>query len=202
MKAALIVAMKKELELLTNAGYQNTVLSGIGKVNAARATTEIILKSNPDCIVNFGVAGGLGEGMKVSDLVIATEFGYHDVWCGEGNEPGQVQGLPRFFSCSPELVQKAQNSFPQAKSGLVVTGDQFLTSVVDERRILEIFPQALACDMEGSAIAQVCHHYNVPFLSLRLISDVHTSEEADEKCYDDFWETVPYKSFEIISKIL
>ena len=59
MKIGVIVAMESEYEALLNAGVENVVKAGIGKVNAARATAELILTERPDCIINSGVAVGI-----------------------------------------------------------------------------------------------------------------------------------------------
>ena len=64
---------------------------GIGKVNAAVGATELIRRFAPDCIVSTGVAGGIDACLKVTDVVASDSLAYHDVWCGDGNEYGQVQ---------------------------------------------------------------------------------------------------------------
>ena len=96
MKVGLIVAMESELQALRSIGIDDAVLSGIGKVNAARATTELILKEKPDCIISSGVAGGIDKVLNIGDFVLATSS-LTRCWCGEGNLPGQVQGLPQRF---------------------------------------------------------------------------------------------------------
>lgn len=159
------------------------VVCGIGKVNAARAATEAILQQRPDAVVNFGYAGALSAALKLKDIVLATELAYHDVWCGEGNEPGQVQGSPRFFPSDPVLLKEARKLVPEAVEGLVVTGDQFFISVREDERIRGLYPEAIASDMEGAAIAQVCRHYDLPFLCIRIISDLHGSAEEQAATY-------------------
>ena len=66
------------------------VKSGIGKVCAAVGTMEMIQHYAPDIIVNTGVAGGIDPLTQVMDIVVGENMVYHDVWCGEGNEYGQV----------------------------------------------------------------------------------------------------------------
>ena len=200
MKTGLIVAMASELEALRRAGIPDAVQSGIGKAAAARTATEMILREHPDCIINSGCAGGLAPGVDVCDIVVGAQTAYHDVWCGEGNLPGQVQGLPQRFDADPALLRAAlslQTAQP-VRSGLICTGDQFLTDPEDDARVLEIYPDALACDMESAAIAQVCHHYGVPFLSFRMISDVHGSGQDAMALYKDFWTKVADDSFSFL----
>ena len=204
MKKGLIVAMTSEYEALRRAGVTGVIKSGIGKADAARAATEFILTEHPDCIINSGCAGGVGAGLNVFDIVIGGQTAYHDVWCGEGNLPGQVQGLPQRFDADPALLRAAltlQTAQP-VRSGLICTGDQFLTDPEDDARVLEIYPDALACDMESAAIAQVCHHYGVPFLSFRMISDVHGSGQDAMALYKDFWAKVADDSFSFLKLLI
>ena len=204
MKTGLIVAMTSEYEALRRAGVTGVIKSGIGKADAARAATEFILTEHPDCIINSGCAGGVGKGLHVCDIVVGSQTAYHDVWCGEGNLPGQVQGLPQRFDADPALLRAAlslQTSQP-VRSGLICTGDQFLTDAEDDARVLEIYPDALACDMESAAIAQVCLHYGVPFLSFRMISDVHGSGQDATALYKDFWTKVADDSFSFLKLLI
>jgi len=204
MKPGIIVAMASEYEALRRAGVTGVVKSGIGKADAARATTELILKDRPDCIINSGCAGGIAKGLKRTDIVVGAQAAYHDVDCGDGFLPGQVQGLPQRFDADPGLVRLAA-SLPAKQPlhcGLICSGDQFLTTPEDAARVLGIYPDALACDMESAAVAQVCRHYGVPFLSFRIISDVHDSHEQAEADYRDFWQTLADDSFSYLKLLL
>ena len=204
MKKGLIVAMTSEYEALRRAGVTGVIKSGIGKADAARAATEFILTEHPDCIINSGCAGGVGAGLHVCDIVVGSQTAYHDVWCGEGNLPGQVQGLPQRFDADPALLRAALSlqAAQPVRSGLICTGDQFLTSPEDDARVLGIYPDALACDMESAAIAQVCLHYGVPFLSFRMISDVHGSGQDATALYKDFWQKVADDSFSFLKLLI
>jgi len=179
--------MENEIRPLREAGLE-CIQTGIGKVNAARAAAEAILKSGPDAIISSGCAGAIATGLHQFDIIIGTRTAYHDVWCGEGNRMGTVQGLPREFSSDPALLETARAAAPLAREGLIVSGDQFFISLEEDRRILGLYPDALACDMESAAIAQVCHHYSIPFLAIRVISDVHASEEIQKRDYGNFLE--------------
>lgn len=203
MKAGLIVAMASELEALHRAGIRGAKQSGIGKVEAARTATEMILRDRPDCVINSGCAGGLAPGVKVGDIVLGAQTAYHDVWCGEGNLRGQVQGLPPRFDADPTLLQIARDLHPgyPLHSGLLCSGDLFVTQREEEERILAVYPDALACDMESAAIAQVCLHYGVPFLSFRIVSDSRV-ESARETVYRDFWKSISDESFDFLRELL
>ena len=203
MKIGLIVAMSKELEALRRAGMQ-AVQSGIGKAAAARTATELILEQHPDCIINSGCAGGLAPSVAVRDMVLGAQTAYYDVWCGEGNLPGQIQGLPQRFDADPALLHTALSLQTErtVHSGLICTGDWFVTTVEEEEKILKPYPEALACDMESAAIAQVCRHYGVPFLSYRLVSDTRHSIIKREAAYQDFWKTASEDSFAFLRLLL
>ena len=204
MKAGLIVAMTSEYEALRRAGVSDVVKSGIGKAGAARAATEFILKEHPDCIVNSGCAGGIGAGVHMFDVVVGSQYAYHDVNCGDGFLPGQLQGEPQRFDADPALLQTALSLKTERPlhGGLICSGDQFLTTPEQDAAVLSIYPDALACDMESAAVAQVCRHYGVPFLSFRIVSDVHSSHEEAEAGYRNFWERIGDDSFAFIRQLL
>lgn len=84
-------------------GEKDVVLarSGLGKVCAAVGVLELIKNFAPDCVINTGVAGGIDVKTRVMDVVAGESVVYHDVWCGEPNLYGQVQGLPACFAGSP-----------------------------------------------------------------------------------------------------
>lgn len=176
--------------------------SGIGKVNAAAAAVEMINTFQPDIIVNTGIAGGIDGSLSVMDVVIGAETTYHDVWCGEG-EYGQIQGLPAHFSGDEQLIQAARNISSDIKIhfGLTVSGDKFISDFAELQSIKKQFPEALAVDMESAAIAQICHLYHIPYLSVRLISDTPGIENHYEQ-YLDFWKLAPAKSFDILEKLI
>ncbi len=205
MKVGLIVAMESEQQALRSIGIDNAVLSGIGKVNAAIAATELIIREKADCIISSGVAGGIDKVLKVGDLVLANQVAHHDVWCGEGNLPGQVQGLPQRFCADSTLLSIARGlklDRCHIHEGLLCTGDRFLGSWKEGQAVKKIYPDALACDMESAAVAQVCLHYGVPFLTFRLISDVLSSEAEHQQAYEGFWKDLKANSFSFLKQLL
>lgn len=203
---------KKEEEIsgfrfvLGKVGGKEIVLlqCGIGKVSAAVGTVEMIRNYRPDCIINTGVAGGIDECLQVMDIVVAREVVYHDVWCGEGNEMGQVQGMPARFQANSKLYEVAMAIAGDVKlvGGLVCSGDRFITDRSSLERIKQHFPEGLAVDMESGAIAQVCHLYRMPFLGLRVISDTPGQVKNHARQYQNFWTTAPEKSFKILKQVI
>ena len=196
----MIVAMDKELQQLRPLFPEDKVIlqkSGIGKVNAAIQTVEMIRQYKPDVIISSGCAGGNGDDIYVQDVVVSTELAYHDVYCGTAighSVYGQVQGLPARFEADPYLLEKARQT--GAKPGLIVTGDWFVDSKEKMREIIGHFPEAKAVDMESAAIAQTCYINKVPFISFRVISDIPL-RDTDASMYHDFWNTIAQNSFQV-----
>lgn len=174
---------------------------GIGKVNAAVGALTLIENFHPAAVINTGVAGGTGatdRPAQVLDVVLATQIAYHDVWCGPGTEPGQAAGCPARFDCPlPPDVRASMN----VREGLIASGDIFVDRAEDLRRILTLYPEALAVDMESGAIAQVCWLKNVPFVCIRVISDT-PGGEGNAAAYENFWQAAPIRSFEEVEKLL
>lgn len=212
--AALLSAPVREVKegieyLVGNIGDNAIVLRqcGIGKVNAALGTAELIRSFSPDAIVSTGVAGGIDECLGVMDVVVSSSIVYHDVWCGMGCEYGQVQGMPAVFPVADNLWQAAVslNDSPENNTrihaGLICTGDQFITNREELCKIKSNFPSGLAVDMESAAIAQTCHIYNVPFVSFRIISDTPGVDKHIEQ-YENFWGEMANRSFGVTRRFL
>lgn len=224
MKIGIITAMSKEREQIVQLLEENKEIkcgkftyivgslngnelvimaSGIGKVNTAIGTVEMIKTHQPDCIVSTGVAGGIDPEVSVMDVVVAKSVVYHDVYCGEGNAFGQVQGLPLFFKSNETLYNCAMNLDTDTTilGGLICTGDKFITEPGTLYNIKEDWPNGLAVDMESASIAQTCFIYDVPFISFRIISDTPGVDQHLEQ-YTNFWETMAFRSFGVTKTFL
>jgi adenosylhomocysteine nucleosidase len=186
--------------LVGNLGDKRIVLlqCGIGKVNAASGVTNMIISYKPDSVVSTGVAGGIDACLQVMDVVVSTQTCYHDVSCGDDVDPGQIQGLPRFFDSDKSMAEKAKalDTDVRIVPGLICTGDQFVTNREQLDAIKTAYPDGMAVDMESAAIAQVCHLYGLPFVSFRIISDT-PGAEAHFETYLNFWQTMADKSFSV-----
>ena len=180
---------------------------GIGKVNAAVGTAELIRSFAPDAIVSTGVAGGIDASWAVMDVVVSSTIVYHYVWCGMGCEYGQVQGMPAVFDAGCNLWKVAESlnddleNVTRIHVGLICTGDQFITSREELDKIKSNFPAGLAVDMESAAIAQTCHIYGVPFVSFRIISDTPGVDKHIEQ-YENFWGEMANRSFAVTRNFL
>ena len=200
------VALKDRTFLIGSLGRHEIVLgeTGIGKVNAAIGAMELVREFSPDFVMSTGVAGGRDSSLRVMDIVVASEVAYHDVDCGPGNEYGQVQGLPTRFPCDRRLLAHAlslKNDASRTVSGLICSGDRFISKPAHLAVIKSYFPKALAVDMESGALAQVCYLLGVPFLSFRILSDTPGAPDRFAQ-YTDFWEEAPQQTFGIVQELL
>lgn len=181
---------------------------GIGKVNAAICTRMMIDFYNPDCIINSGVAGALSTQVSVGDIVVATSAVQHDydttafgdpkglITCPEGN----IINFPADEELSQKLFEAAEElSDTRVFRGVIATGDEFVHS--PERRLAlgEEF-SALACEMEGGAIAQVCYRAKKPYCILRSISDDLTNNTS--MSFDEFKIMAAEKTVKVLSAVL
>ncbi|MGA8008139.1 MAG: 5'-methylthioadenosine/adenosylhomocysteine nucleosidase [Thiomonas sp.] len=182
------------------------VLCGIGKVAAAATTTSLIVEFGCDALLFTGVAGGLSDGVAVGDVVIADRLLQHDLDARPLYPQYEVPdtGKSRFaadaalsgllhtaaqtlFSplAPPLLDAQTQQEFalhaPRVHRGLIVSGDRFISTRDDSDALRRALPEALAVEMEGAAVAQVCHDYDTPFALARTISD-----RADDTAHLDF----------------
>ena len=176
---------------------------GIGKVNAAMGTTELIDAYAPDVVISTGVAGGADTKLNVQEVVVCTETCYHDVYCGSDVAYGQIPDSPARFSADVRLIEKATSLDCATKivPGLIVTGDWFVDSREKMREIIDRFPEAKAVDMESAAIAHVCDKRRVAFISFRIISDIPLKDNEASQ-YFDFWERMAENSFNVTRSFL
>jgi adenosylhomocysteine nucleosidase len=142
-----------------------------------------------DRLIFTGVAGGLGEGVGVGDVVVATELLQHDLDASplfpRFEIPGRgISRITTDTTLSHVLSQAAHDCLKDAArvhQGLIVSGDRFVSSRAEVRALRQALPDALAVEMEGAAIAQVCQAFDIPFGVVRSISD-----RADDDAHLDF----------------
>lgn len=159
------------------AGRDLTVaVCGIGKVFAAICAQTMILCYAPDEIVNVGVAGSLSERLGVFDLVVADDLVQHDMDTSALGDPkGLISGInivniPADREICDKLTAVIASLGLKGVRGRIATGDKFVDSDSDRRSIADTFG-AIACEMEGCAVAQTCYAAGVRFAVLRAISD-------------------------------
>lgn len=149
---------------------------GIGKVSAALGAQAMILRYQPDCIINTGCAGAMAKGLKIGGMVVSDATVEWDIDL-------LALGMPRgFVSAMNGVEMKADSALAdwiisaipadqQICRGLVVSGDQFVSRPEQREIILGAFPGALCAEMEGGAIGHVCAQNGVPFCVVRCMSD-------------------------------
>lgn len=206
--------MDKEFAQLEKvfSGRKDIVLQkcGIGKVNSAIGAVQMLNEFQPDLIISSGCAGGADKRLNVMDVVVASECTYHDAYCGDNCEFGQIMGMPARYKAPKEMVEKALAlnnktaegiETPHIVSGLTVSGEWFVDSKEKMQSILNHFPDAEAVDMESCSIAQTCYKFNVPFVSFRVISDVPLKDTKASQ-YFDFWDRIAQDSFEVTRRFV
>lgn len=164
---------------------------GIGKVNAAMSTQVMIDHYSPDVIINSGIAGSISKTLKIGDIVISEDCVQHDF---DGTQMGDPKGLIQYndetridIPVSKDVAHKLFEACKDIKDtnvvlGRIATGDIFVAEKAMRQGIADEFT-ALACEMEGGAVAQVCYRNDVPCAVLRCISD-----DFDENQFMDFME--------------
>lgn len=226
MKVGIIGAMEQEVTILRDrienrstftragceiySGWLNGVKvallkSGIGKVSAAMGTTLLLENARPDIVINTGSAGGLASTLNVGDIVVSSEARYHDAdVTAFGYKAGQMAGCPAAFSADASLIALAERAIVSlqlnAVQGLIVSGDAFINGAEPLARIRRTFPQAVAVEMEATAIAHVCHQFGVPFVVVRAISDV--ADKASHLSFDEFLAVATQQSSRMVRVML
>ena len=162
---------------------------GVGKVFAAICAQTMILKYSPRLIVNTGVGGGIGKGISTLDVVIADRLCQHDMDTSPLGDPkGLISGINRVYFNSDQravrlLEMSAKKRNISLHVGVVATGDKFISSKEDAEKIRSEF-SAVACEMEGGAIAHTAFVNNIPFVVIRAISD--NADEGASLSYSEF----------------
>ncbi len=207
MKLGIIAAMKIEAELIEAAmtdivretcgsieyclgkiGNTDIVLAvcGIGKVFAAICAQTMIVKYAPDAVVNTGVGGTLTKKLSVGDVAVSSAMVQHDMDTSALGDPvGLISGpniieIPADAALAEKISAIVRGMGINTVTGTIATGDQFIAKQETKDRIVSQFG-AIACEMEGAAIGQVCYVNKVPFAVIRAISD-----DADSGACEDY----------------
>lgn len=135
-------------------GYLRT---GIGKVKSAFYLAEAINQARPDLVVNMGTAGTLLH--RVGDILVCRHFIDRDM-----QKLGDL-GMEYEIDSADLLKQKGYCLHWHGNGeGVCNTGDSFLTELLDV--------QGDVVDMEAYAQAMVCRAKEVPFISVKYVTDI------------------------------
>ncbi|MBR0465992.1 MAG: 5'-methylthioadenosine/S-adenosylhomocysteine nucleosidase [Clostridia bacterium] len=148
---------------------------GIGKVNAATAAAFLV-SYGAEIILNYGLSGGI-SGVKKGELIVPTTFIEHDFdLTGIGYKPSEKPWQDYIYKADEKLSNIIGHTLSAKVGSTAVCGDSFICDDETRRHLRENF-KANSCDMETAAIASVCHRANIPFATLRRISD-NAGEDA------------------------
>jgi len=226
LKIGILVAMEEEIKRLTEEIKESktfeiakqtfydgkihnqpvtVVQAGIGKVNATIATSLLIHEFDVDVVINTGSAGGVGAGLSIGELVVSTELTYNDVDNrGFGYTYGQIPQMPERYLTDETLRKMIERAAKKldwfVQSGLIVTGDSFISSDEDIERIKEYFPEALVTEMEGAAVAQTCAQFDIPCAVIRAVSD--TADQEATVDFDEFVLLAGQRSAELVMGLI
>ena len=172
---------------------------GVGKVFAAICAEAMILRYQPDMIINIGVGGSLTKDLGVLDVALASYMVQHDMDTSPLGDPvGLLSGINMLLLPADEKMVDGFAAVMNEKGihykkGIIATGDQFIATKEQKDRITAHFG-AIAAEMEGGSIAHVCYVNQVPFAVLRSISD----SEGGAMDYQTFAEKAAVQSIEIV----
>ncbi len=182
-------------------------LCGIGKVNAAVGTTLLLDKFKPDYLINTGVAGAFPGNINIGDIVVSSEVRHYDADATAFDyEMGQIPQMPAAYKADKLLLGLAQKAWINeggisVHQGPVLSGDSFIHTPQQISQIENKFPDVMAVEMEGAAIAQTGFLFNVPFILIRSISDkVH--EEGSSAVYEQSMEQAAANSVRMVLSML
>ncbi len=178
---------------------------GIGKVFAAICAQTMILKYNPEIIINTGVAGTLSNELSIGDIAISDFVVQHDMDTSPLGDPvGLLSGInivkiPADDATCKKIEAAVKKTGTNYKIGTIASGDQFLASNDVKSRIVSNFG-AIAGEMEGGSIGHVCYVNKVPFCVLRAISDCADGSGAEN--YMEFLETAAENAVSVMKNFI
>jgi len=163
-----------------------------GKVAASATATSLITEFEIDQLIFTGVAGAVSPDLNIGDVVIGEQFYQHDM---DARPLFNKHVIPltgiTFFKADASLIKRAEAACknledsipaeslmefrikkPKYIIGCIASGDQFIADAKKTQSILSDQPKTVAVEMEGAAVAQVCHDYKIPFVVIRTISDL------------------------------
>ena len=168
-----LIVCALEIETQGQLEDYDVLYTGVGKVNATFKLTQKFGKFGSyvpyDLVINYGTAGS--RKIKKKQLVDCTKFIQRDM---DVTGLGFMKGETPFESDPPIVIESTSEFNPIGRKATCGSGDNF----VEDR--INYYGEVV--DMEAYALAKVCYHYDIPFISFKYITD-----GADEQSHED-WE--------------
>jgi len=171
--------------------------TGVGKVNATLKLTQRLHSSHlhympkmPELVINYGTAGS--RKIKKKQLVDCTKFIQRDM---------DVTGLGFMKHQTPyespnEMVARSTSEFnPIGKNYTCGTGDSFVENIEKGDSNIDVF------DMESYALAKVCYHYDISFISFKYITD-NANEHSSKDWEDNLGDGIVEFKERVLNKII
>ncbi|MGI6782370.1 MAG: hypothetical protein ACOX56_06110 [Acholeplasmataceae bacterium] len=185
-----IGAMQSELELLVSSLENKTKLNtkslayhgflngheliisitGVGKVHASMALTELLTRYNFRKVINIGLAGATTD-YQIGEMVFINEFIQYDFDLTHFDyERGKIPGY------EPKRVNHKENILDLSE-GPLYTQDRFqIEALPIDRPYLS--------DMEGAALYMVANKFNANFISIQYVSDHIAAINQEEQYFE------------------
>ncbi len=176
---------------------------GVGKVFAAICAEAMILNYRVDAVINIGVAGSLTKDLSVLDVAVASHVVQHDMNTSAIGDPlGLLSGINKIFlpadaRMNQLLAECLEEEGIRYLTGPIATGDLFVEGQKHKEQIRSRFG-AIAAEMEGGSIGQVCYVNQVPFAVLRSISD----SEGGAMDFETFAEQAALQSIAVVIRLI
>ncbi len=177
-----------------------SVCCGVAKVNSAVATQILIDKYEVECVINTGIAGGMDRSVSVCDIVVANEVMHHDV------TTRFLQNYPPYrgdYEADKRLIMLAVSACEsfgyKSFIGRIVSGEQFISDNKVKNSIIDEFnPHAV--DMESAAIGHCCYRNDIPFATIRCISD--NADDEGEMSFDVFEKVAAKRVADVVFSMI
>jgi len=179
----IVCALEQETQGQLGDYDPDVIYTGVGKVNATYKLTSYLESFGEyvpyKIVINYGTAGS--RDLPIGELVDCTKFTQRDM---DVTGMGFIKGQTPFEKEVPMILDYDHIQFnPIGKKLRCGTGDNFVQT--DKDTYSDVF------DMEAYALAKVCHHYKVPFISFKYITDnanEHSAGDWKDNCSDGILE--------------
>lgn len=128
------------------------ILSGIGKANAAIASTYLIVKYNTKTMYNIGAAGSTSVNFRIGDILHIDSVIDYD-------RPTLVGSKPRYLK--PDVLA-------DYKTVILATQDVAVVSTAEREKVGKL---ASLVDMEGAGFVQACSTFKIKNFLFKLVTD-------------------------------